>query len=322
MKKIIFFVVFILLILVCFAVISEESIRFSLRFINIPFPPYHRNVIKLIETSNGNVYGVISETPYSKGKIFLLKENETIIAQEKFLDDILQVDSIIFNPELSWTWDKTLKKIIVLDNSGTLKIFEKNDSGKEIMRIAGTRPYEKEGYQISRSFAFDKEGNIYTAGKDGFLFKLDSEDLKIEKLKARLPAVKGREPWASLDAATLADDGTIYLGTYDGYIAQFNPQTQTIINLGKPLRQQRIQTLIFYRKFVFGIGGEPDGLPRWFIYDPETRSFEPGGTLKDEKNKLVYEPVNTMIVTKNGEIIGSVSGRLGSLFKIKFEKIQ
>ncbi len=107
------------------------------------------------------------------------------------------------------------------------------------------------------------------------------------------------------------------MGTYDGYLVKFDPEKHTLINLGKPLRQQRIQALILYKKIIFGIGGEPDGLPRWFVYDPETGSFELGGTLKDEKNKPIHEPINTLIVTADGKIFGSFSGRLGSVFRIE-----
>ncbi|MCM8763826.1 MAG: hypothetical protein NC830_00440 [Candidatus Omnitrophica bacterium] len=309
-----------MLTIVSLAVSVDEIAKFSLRIIHLPFPPYQRNIVKLIETDRDEIYGIISESEFHRGIIFVIDGDERIVQKEKLPDDMLQIDSVIFNPGITWTWDKAYKKIITLDASGVLKIYEKNDSGKEIMKISGTRPFEPHGYQISRSFAFDRNGNIYTAGKDGVLFKLNPETHQIEKLRARLPSIIGREAWASLDAATLAADGTIYLGTFDGYIVQFNPVTQTIINLGKPLRQQRIQGLVFHKGVIFGIGGEEEGLPRWFLYNPATRSFELGGTLKDEKKRLIYEPANTLILTKTGTIIGSFSGRLGSLFKIESGK--
>ncbi|MCM8759468.1 MAG: hypothetical protein NC906_06830 [Candidatus Omnitrophica bacterium] len=318
MRKKLFLLFF--MISFCFAEIPHEFSNICFCIINLPFPPYQRNVVRLVESEDGKIYGIVSESPYGGGFVFAMDEGEKIKRISRLPDDILQIDSIVFNPELTWTWDKTYKKILVVDNTGVLKVYEKNSPAREISKISGTRPFEPQGYQISCAFAFDKDGNIYTAGKDGFLFKFDPKTCKIEKMKIQLPAVKGREAWASLDAATLADDGTIYLGTFDGYIVQFNPETQTIVNLGKPLRQQRIQSLVFYKGVVFGIGGEPDGLPRWFVYDPKTRSFELGGTLKDKNNKLIYEPINTMILTKNGQIFGSFFGRLGSLFKIEMVK--
>ncbi|HOL35774.1 MAG TPA: hypothetical protein PK303_07185 [bacterium] len=319
MKKVFFITSFILLIASSLS-FCEGIMKFDLDIINIPFPPYQRNVTKLFETQNGLIYGIIPSSQSCSGKIFYFDRNAGIHQIQRLGDDVVQVDSIIFNPDITWTWDKTFKKIIAIDASGTLVVYEKNGPGKEILKIAGTRPFENQGFQISRAFASDTHGNLYTAGKNGILFKINPETLEVRKLEARLPAIKGREPWASLDAATTGSDGIIYLGTFDGYIASFNPETGTLVNLGKPLRQQRIQALVFLNGVVFGIGGEPDGLARWFVYDPLTRNFQLGGTLKNKENRLIYEPVNTMIVTKEGEIIGSFSGRLGCLFTIKIGK--
>ncbi|HOL49910.1 MAG TPA: hypothetical protein PK165_06730 [bacterium] len=314
------FIVFSILLITFSSIFCEEIINFALDILNLPFPPYQRNVVKLIEAPNGLIYGITSAPGNSSGRIFVIDKNYKTHEINRLPDDVLQVDSVIFNSDITWTWDKTRRKIIALDKSGTLKVYDKNGPGKEILKIAGTRPYEPQGFQISRAFVQDTTGNLYTAGKDGIMFKFNPETLEIKKLQAKLPAIKGREPWASLDAATVGNDGTIYLGTFDGYIASFNPETGTLINLGKPLRQQRIQSLVFFNGIVFGIGGESDGLARWFIYDPLTRGFNLGGTLKSKENKLIYEPVNAMIATNEGVIIGSFSGRLGSLFIIKTGK--
>ncbi|HON06215.1 MAG TPA: hypothetical protein P5065_06860 [Candidatus Ratteibacteria bacterium] len=302
---------------VCLNTFAAGSLNFSLKIVNIPFPPYQRNITKLVNTGNGTIYGIIPENPFSKGDILLIDGTDNIVRINKFSNDTLQVDSVIFNQNITWTWDKTLTKIITLDAFGVLKVYEKDGTEKEIGMISGTRPYEKNGYQISRAFAVDNEGNLYTAGKDGFLFRYNPQTRKLDKLNLQLPAVKGREAWATLDAAAISEDGKIYLGTFDGYIVEFNPISETMINLGKPLRQQRIQALACVDNIIFGIGGEHDGLPRWFIYNPSTRNFEIGGTLKTQDNKLILEPVNTLLVTSGNKIYGSFSGRLGNLFLIE-----
>ncbi len=305
-------------LLVCLSIFAQDFYSLSLEIINIPFPPYQSNVVKLFEFQE-SIYGIVASSKYNQGKIFSIEKDGKILIRTSLPDDVIQVDSVIFNPDLSWTWSKDYSRIITLDNTGLLKIYEKNGKEIELLKIAGTRPYEPQVYQISRSFAIDKKGFIYTAGKDGLLFRIDPESRKVEKLKVKLPSIKGRDAWASLDAATTADDGSLYLGTYDGYLARFDPEKETIVNLGKPLRQQRIQALLFYKDIIFGIAGEPDGLARWFMYDPRLGGFHLGGTLKDARNKLIYEPVNTCIVCKDGTILGSYSGRLGSLFRIKIE---
>jgi len=297
------------------AVLCES---FTLKIINLPFPPYQRNVTKLFNIGK-NVYGIIPECSYHHGRIITFDDNG-VRQVNNLPSDVLVVESVIFNPELTWTWDKSYKKIVVLDPQGVLSIYDNNGPGKEIQTIAGTRPFEKSSYQVSRTFAMGRDNCIYTAGKDGYIFKLNPETMEVKKLNVRLPSVKGREAWASLDAATVTDDGTIYFGTFDGYIASFNPESNVMKNLGKPFRQQRIQALVYFNNIIFGIGGEPDGLPRWFIYDTIAGTFEIGGTLKNTENKLIYEPVNSMIYLENNKIYGSFSGRLGSLFVIQYER--
>ncbi|MCX7706304.1 MAG: hypothetical protein N2115_08650, partial [bacterium] len=228
MKKIVLFIIFIFTVF-SLAKVPEGSTDFFLRIIDLPFPPYQRNIIRFFELDDGRIYGIIARSEFTKGAVFVIEKNEKVIQKEKLPDEIFQPEDVIFNSDLTWTWNKDFTRIIVLDNEGLLKIVAK-DVIKEIARISGTRPFEPEGYQVSRSFAHDASGNLYTAGKDGILYKFNLENYKLEKLNVRLPAVKGREPWASLDAATLADDGTIYMGTFDGYLVQFDPEKQTIIN--------------------------------------------------------------------------------------------
>ncbi len=304
----------------CLRTLAADSLNFSLKITNLPFPPYQRTVAKLIAADTGLIYGIIPDSSYSKGRIFVIDRENNIHSVSRLPDDILQVDSVIFNSDITWTWDRTLTKIITLDNSGTLKVYEKDGFETEIARISGTRPYEKNGYQISRAFAIDRQGNVYTAGKNGFLFRYNPVTGKLDKLKLQLPAGRGREAWASLDAAAISENGKLYLGTFDGYIIEFDPATGTMINLGKPFRQQRIQALVYVNGLVFGVGGETDGIPRWFIYNPSTRSFEIGGTLKTEDNKLIFEPVTCLVITPENTIYGSFSGRLGNLFLIEPKK--
>jgi outer membrane protein assembly factor BamB len=183
-----------------------------------------------------------------------------------------------------------------------------------IGQVAGTRPFEKDGYQLSHTLVFDHDGNVLTTGKDGALFRYSVASNKLEQLTARLPAVKGREPWASLDAAVLGPDGLIYGGTFDGYIFTFNPKTLEVINLGKPLRQQRLRGLAFSTGRLYGIGGEDDGFCRSFAFDPKTRGFELGGTLRTTDNKVITAPVGAMAADKDGNIYIGTTGRLGNLY--------
>ncbi len=127
-KKIIFFTLSITAI-VCLAEIPEGFVKFTLKIIDLPFPPYQRNVIRMMEL-DGKIYGIIAGSERSKGSIFMIENNGTIVQKEKLPEKVLQPDSVIFNQELTWTWNKNFSKIIVLDRSGTLKIHEVDGSIK------------------------------------------------------------------------------------------------------------------------------------------------------------------------------------------------
>lgn len=186
------------------------------------------------------------------------------------------------------------------------------DAGK----VAGVRPKEKDGWQLSAALVMDNEGNVLTAGKDGTLFRYTTKTARLEPLKARLPCVKGREPWASLDAAVLHERNVIYGGTFDGYLFALDAWTQSIAVHGKPLRQQRIQGLAVSKGKHYGVGGEPDGMPRVFAFDPQSRTFEIGGLLRFGTGTYDYimEPIGAMVADREGNIFLGSTGRLGNLF--------
>jgi hypothetical protein len=183
---------------------------------------------------------------------------------------------------------------------------------KDYGAIAGYHTYEmpehaqdlnrgtKEGIhyprQVSRAIAVGPDGNAYTGGADGFLFRYNAATRKLEKLKQRLPAGAGREPWASLDACTtLGNTGRYSLGgTSDGYLVKIDWEAKDrgamvppqLLSLGKPLAQSTIQVLAPARINLFdspsldhrldlGIGGNLDGMPRWFVVENQKDVFQP-----------------------------------------------
>ncbi len=153
--------------------------------------------------------------------------------------------------------------------------------------------------QVSRAIAVHASG-AYTGGADGYLQRYDFSTRKVEKLGVRLPAVRGREPWASLDAAVLCPRGgnaaSLLGGTSDGYLFELriyvSPTRQrgetnkrlVLRPWGKPLAQGTIQGLAAAAatpdfQGVLGIGGSAEGMPRAFAWSPEgeTAGVYPGG---------------------------------------------
>lgn len=279
-----------------------------LKTIELNLPPGERSVVELIITGEGKVKGSTTGTQahtfeYDPTTGRLVATSTPLPRVE---NNIALLRSAAGNTDY------------VLNAVGHLLVasLPERSSWTDVGKVAGQRPKEKEGWQVSKALVFDAEGNVYTAGKNGHVYRYSPLANKLEQLPAQLPCVVGRESWASLDAAVLGPDGLIYGGTYDGYIFTFNPKTLEVINYGKPLRQQRTQGLAFSKGRLYGVGGEPNGLPRAFAFDPQTKSFELGGLLRYGIGSydFIMDPVSAMVADKDGNIYVGSTGRLGNLF--------
>jgi len=141
--------------------------------------------------------------------------------------------------------------------------------------------------------------NAVLLGGGGKLFSL--ADAKLTPL-AVLPCVPGRESWQAVEA--FAYNGLLYAGTTDGYLFTWEAAASRLVNRGKPFRQHAIQALTAYGAGVLGVGGEPEGMPRFFYFDPQ-RGFLLGGI-------PTMEGVGGLVATGNKIVVGEL-GRLGSV---------
>jgi hypothetical protein len=292
---------------------SQQQAFTNLKVVQMPFKPGERSIIRLYLYTDGNIYGISASTvPGSVGKVFRVKPGSDRVEEVSTLPGIW-VPDVFFDSGVPAVFDATFTTLYTLTRNGKLVSYDSKGIKKEIGQVSGTRPYEPDGYQVSRTFFFDSAGNLYTAGKSGYLYRYSPSSSKLEQLDVRLPSVRGREAWATLDAAVVTENGLVYGGTYDGYIFVFNPLSGELLNLGKPLRQQRIQALAVSGEYLAGIGGDENGFPRSFLLNLRTRGFEIGGTIK-AGTKLVSESIGACIQDKNGNIYLGTTGRLGNLF--------
>lgn len=128
---------------------------------------------------------------------------------------------------------------------------------------------------IGRALAVDREGNVFTSGEGGRLYRFARKTQQLESLEIRVPAVPGREVYNRVDAWAFDTNGNLYGGTSDGYLFSLDPVKLQIRNLGKPLNQYRIRGLVLGRNGKFyGIGGDDDEMARLFSYDPGGGVYE------------------------------------------------
>lgn len=296
---------------------ETAEILSPLKTLELPLPPGEREVERLWIEGRNTLCAIVSGE-----KTRLLRQNlpTTSIRPE----NLSPLAPSFLQKSLAWAHVPPSEIFYFLDAkghlhaaSGTLASMSQETS---LGQISATRPYEPDGYQVSRTLVFDPKGHVYTAGEGGFLYHYSPESKRLEKLPARLPSVPGREAWASLDAGVLGPDGLLYGGTFDGYLFMFHPETMEVVNLGKPFRQQRIQGLAFRKGELFGVGGEDEGLARGFAYDPKSRGFRIGGPLKTAEGKILFDPVGGMVADEAGNIFLGIRGRRGNIYVFSVEE--
>ncbi len=185
--------------------------------------------------------------------------------------------------------------------------------------ICGLPLNEEPFRSIPRALVLDTKGRVWGTGDYGALFDYwpETEDLTRHPDR-RIPCEMGREYKAIVDAMVLSWDGTIYGGTSDGFVFRFDPETMKIQNLGKPIWQQRIRGLAFSQDGdLWGVGGEPGGSARVFVYRTQAGSFESGGMLHVNRTPyyawLAYE-AESMVAGPDGTLFIGETGRLAHLY--------
>jgi sugar lactone lactonase YvrE len=165
----------------------------------------------------------------------------------------------------------------------------------------------------------DDNGLVWGAGDHGALFHYDPEaDAITHHPELRLPSVLGREFKTILDAMVVAPDGTIYGGTSDGFVFRFDPTSRKIVNLGKPMWQTRIRGLAFSQEGdLYGVGGDPGGAARLFVYRTTEGGYENLGLLDVNRSPyytwLAFE-ADSMLAGPDGTIFIGESGRISHLY--------
>lgn len=298
------------------ALLHAEDLFKGATVVPFPFPPGERSIARLVSLDGAIISGTIRADDGTLRLFSIergqLKEEHPPVTFSKELNELLA------NPAYPMLMDIQHLSLFAINSSGKLIKIDTVGNITEIGLVAGTRPFEPKGYQISHAMAQGPDGAIYTAGANGAIFKYDPAANKLEKLNASLPAMKGREPWASLDAGVFGPDGLLYGGTFDGYLFTFDPKTNMVVNIGKPFRTQRIRGLAFRNGKLYGIGGDDDGMPRSFAFDPQTRGFELGGAIPDPNGgSPLLEPIGAMFSLPDGTIYFSTTGRLANLYMWK-----
>ncbi len=202
------------------------------------------------------------------------------------------------------------------------RTFETPQHAADVNRGTGRR--EAYPRQVSRAVLVDPATGAYTGGADGRLYRYDPAAHKLEKTDLRLPAAAGREPWASLDAAALLPRSGVadvpVGGTSDGYLFELRfpaPGRPELRPWGKALAQGTVQGLApGAAAGAWGVGGGPEGMPRWFAFRPhgDSAGVYPGGIPRVD-GQLSMGGFGALVADGAGNVYAGERDRIGRLVR-------
>jgi len=290
----------------------------------LPFPPGERNVQQLWESPDGDLFAILrSDDPEKPYRYARWRGGDEMDweALERIPEPWYWIFHMIeARDPAAWTLEGR-DRLHMLMSDGHWECARSDGTWEFRERVSGTRYREPHrtippGYQVSRSFFTDQRGRIYTAGRGAVLYRFDPETRRITALEARLPAILGRESFVMLDASVVLPDGQVLGGTFDGHLFLFHPDTDELVPLGKPFRAQRILGMVYHDGMVWGIGGENEGIHRWFWWDPRTGALHTGGPVLRE-----FPPVSDLVRMSDGTILFSAGGRRGDVYRVDPEQV-
>jgi hypothetical protein len=219
------------------------------------------------------------------------------------------------------------------------RTYETPDQARDLNR--GLKEVTHYTRQVSRAIAIAPDGAAYTAGAEGRLYRYDFQTQRLQKLDVSLPAMPGREPWASLDVVAVQprrskDEGaytSLVGGTSDGYLFELriSPEARfTLRGRGRPSAQGCFQGLVpgttrtgakSARKneaaqTFFGVVGNLDGMPRGFAFSQGggTSAIIPGNIPKvDGQPSMVG--FGALVADSRGNIYAGERDRIGRLVR-------
>ena len=123
-----------------------------------------------------------------------------------------------------------------------------------------------------------------------------------------------------MNTSTFTQDanGLIYGGTSEGFLFKFNPKTNQVINLGKPLDQMCIRAMSMgLDGKVYIIAGERQDYCHFFCYDPQTGGYTDFGIINVDRTPYYVwmgKQFDAMVTGLDGTIYIGESERKSHLF--------
>jgi hypothetical protein len=236
-----------------------------------------------------------------------------------------------------FSYDLATRKVTDHGAIAGYRTFETPAQAAELNR--GVKEVTRYPRQVSRAIAVTPEG-AFTGGADGHLFRYDFQARRLHKLDLRLPAVPGREPWASLDAVVVyprtgGEEAftAVIGGTSDGYLFELRifPGPEYVLRpRGRPFAQGHFHGLVLRAtglgaggkkggkggQTVYGVVGDPDGMPRAFSVSQGggTAAIIPGG-IPQVDGQLSMVGFGALLADSRGDFYAGEADRIARLVR-------
>jgi len=161
------------------------------------------------------------------------------------------------------------------------------------------------------------DGRLLGAFAEGQLWRFDPAAGQVVALAARAPCQMGKRYVAGVQSLLVSRSGAVYGGTStDGYLFTWDPASEVLVNLGKPVRQSNIRALAEGRDGrLYGVAEEPGGLAHLFVFEPVSRGFTDLGLVGSAFPENWYaHSLGCMSTGPFGEIFLGETDRLSHLF--------
>ncbi len=167
----------------------------------------------------------------------------------------------------------------------------------------------------SRLLVISEEGMVYGLRSRGEIYRFSPGRGCIEGLGTAL----SEEDETSFIAESMVLDrvrGKIFIGARSGVLFSFDLGTQRLEKLGTASRRERIRTLTVVNDGrVFGVAGNPGGLGKLFVYEPDAKRVRVLGIPRATVQRFWhgYE-FDASCTGRDGEIYLGESDRISHLF--------
>lgn len=157
---------------------------------------------------------------------------------------------------------------------GKAEIYEQTVPDRRALAELSSYVLQPEDY-LSRRLVTDSVGRVYGSCPPNRIFRFDPSSKKVAILDAEMPSVVGRRALGRADAWAVAADGALYgSNAADGILFRLEPESGSIVNLGKPVMMPRMKGLAFGPGgTLYGVAGSAPGYTHFFVRDPQ-RGFE------------------------------------------------